>query len=159
MRATLLRTPGKALEERRLDFVCQPILDPTGAVESIFVEGVDVTAKHAATDALRVSEARNRQILDSAIDYAIIAFDAHQKVTRWNVGAERILGWTEAEMLGCCAARIFTPEDRAAGVVELAVECVPPRFRLRAGKPCLSPCTVHLRRRTNALAGVLVPIN
>ena len=57
-----------------------------------------------------------RRILDSAIDYAIISFDLHGRVTSWNDGAQRILGWTEAEMIGSAAERLFTLEDIAAGV-------------------------------------------
>ncbi|WP_374943470.1 PAS domain S-box protein [Sphingomonas sp.] len=106
---------GGPAEERRLDFVYQPIRDDDGAVIAIFVEGTDVTERHAATEALRASEARHRQILDSAIDYAIIATDLAGHVTRWNVGAERTLGWSEAEMLGMPVDRIFTPEDCTAG--------------------------------------------
>lgn len=54
----------------------------------------------------------HERILDSALDYAIIATDAEGRITRWNAGAERILGWTEAEMLGQPADTFFTPEDR-----------------------------------------------
>ncbi len=62
------------------------------------------------------NEHSNRQIIDSAVDYAIIGTDLNGKVTRWNEGARRIFGWAEAEMLGDTAARIFTPEDREAGI-------------------------------------------
>jgi PAS domain S-box-containing protein len=58
---------------------------------------------------------RHRQILDSAIDFAIIATDLEGRVTDWNAGAEAVLGWRAAEMLGQATHRIFTPEDRAAG--------------------------------------------
>lgn len=68
------------------------------------------------------TDIRNRQILDSAIDYAIIAFDLQGQVTRWNEGARRVLGWTESEMLGHNAARIFTPEDRAAHRMEMEMQ-------------------------------------
>ena len=54
------------------------------------------------------------RILDSATDYAIVAMDPEGRVTRWNAGAERILGWSEAEMLGGTIGVIFTHEDRAA---------------------------------------------
>ncbi|MDX3909960.1 MAG: PAS domain S-box protein [Sphingobium sp.] len=64
---------------------------------------------------LREREASNRQILDSAIDYAIIATDLDGKVTRWNAGAARVLGWGETEMAGESVDRFFTPEDRAEG--------------------------------------------
>ncbi len=61
-------------------------------------------------------EHSNRQIIDSAVDYAIIGTDLDGLVTRWNEGARRIFGWGEAEMLGQPADRIFTPEDHAAGI-------------------------------------------
>ncbi|WP_156453652.1 PAS domain S-box protein, partial [Methylobacterium sp. CCH5-D2] len=57
----------------------------------------------------------HQRILDSATDYAIIAMDRGGRVTRWNTGAEQILGWREGEMLGDPAHVFFTPEDRADG--------------------------------------------
>ncbi len=107
--------PGGPSVERFVDFVFQPIVDAAGQVTGVFVEGVDVTARALADAALSRGEARNRQILDSAIDYAIVATDLDGRVTRWNEGARRILGWTEAEMLGQTTARFFTPEDIARG--------------------------------------------
>lgn len=66
-------------------------------------------------------------ILASATDYAIVAMDLDGLVTVWNAGAERILGWTEAEMLGKPGAIFFTPEDREDGVphreMEAAIKC------------------------------------
>lgn len=64
------------------------------------------------------AEARHSAIVESVTDYAIIATDLAGHVTEWNSGAERILGWTEEEMLGQSADRFFTPADRAEGVVE-----------------------------------------
>ncbi len=61
----------------------------------------------------------HERILDSATDYAIVATDSDGRVTRWNTGAERILGWTEAEMLGQAIDAFFTPEDRAEGRPEV----------------------------------------
>ncbi|TXM72497.1 PAS domain-containing protein [Methylobacterium sp. WL69] len=57
----------------------------------------------------------NERILDGASDYAIVATDPEGRVTRWNAGAERIMGWSEAEMLGRPVDAFFTPEDRADG--------------------------------------------
>ncbi len=64
------------------------------------------------------SDARHSAIVESAVDYAIIATDLRGYVTEWNSGAELILGWSETEMLGQSAERFFTPEDRLAGVIE-----------------------------------------
>lgn len=56
-----------------------------------------------------------RQIVNGAIDTAIISTDAQGCVTSWNRGAELILGWPEDEMLGANLERIFTDEQRAQG--------------------------------------------
>ena len=53
-------------------------------------------------------------IFDSAVNFAIITTDREGRVTAWNPGAERILGWTAGEMVGQPSATFFTPEDRAA---------------------------------------------
>ncbi len=47
-------------------------------------------------------------------DYAIFLTDTAGRVTNWNRGAERILGYSESEVIGRAAAIFFTPEDRAA---------------------------------------------
>jgi PAS domain S-box-containing protein len=121
--------PEGPVAERYIDFVFQPIIDVDGAVSGIFVQGADVTTRATGEASLRANEDRNRQILDSAIDYAIIAIDRQGLVTRWNEGAARIFGWSEADMLGRTLERIFTPEDVAQA--RLAVEM---RAALRTGR-------------------------
>ncbi|RZM13113.1 MAG: PAS domain S-box protein, partial [Sphingomonas sp.] len=100
------RVEGAGPERRFVDFVYQPVRAADGAVIAIFVEGTDVTDAQAAGEQLQRSEAWNRQILDAATDHAIIALDPDGQVTRWNAGAEAILGWTEAEMVGRSASCI-----------------------------------------------------
>lgn len=68
--------------------------------------------------ALAGSEARQRAIFDSVGEFAIIVTDRAGTVTDWNPGAEHVLGWTAAEMLGQGSERFFTPEDRAEGRIE-----------------------------------------
>lgn len=52
-----------------------------------------------------------RQIVNGAADTAIISIDRQGRVTSWNAGATRILGWDEDEMLGEPLARIFPPDS------------------------------------------------
>ncbi len=73
----------------------------------------------ASRSALASSEARQRAIFDSAIDFAMILTDPDGKITDWNSGATQVTGWTAAQMRGRTAACFFTPEDRAAGRIEL----------------------------------------
>jgi PAS domain S-box-containing protein len=70
----------------------------------------------------RAAAARNRHILDSAVDYAIISTGLDGRITSWNEGAHRILGWREQEMLGQHVRRIFMPEDAAAGAPEAEMD-------------------------------------
>jgi PAS domain S-box-containing protein len=65
--------------------------------------------------ALRERDERLHLILDSAADYAIFTADLNRRVTSWNAGAERVLGWAEDEIVGRSMDVIFTPEDRASG--------------------------------------------
>ncbi|MHB8476762.1 MAG: ATP-binding protein [Steroidobacteraceae bacterium] len=56
-----------------------------------------------------------RQIVDSAIETGIITTDCDGRVSSWNEGATRMLGWVESEMLGHTLDRIFIEEDRVRG--------------------------------------------
>jgi PAS domain S-box-containing protein len=56
---------------------------------------------------------------DSVKDYAFIQYDARNRVTDWNTGAERVLGYNEQEIIGQDGAIFFTPEDRAAKQPEM----------------------------------------
>jgi PAS domain S-box-containing protein len=55
-------------------------------------------------------------LLDSATDHAIVTLDAALRVTSWNRGAERILGWEAREIIGASHEAFFTPEERMAGI-------------------------------------------
>lgn len=76
------------------------------------------------TEERRQAEERRRTnewlhlILESATEYAIFTLDRERRVTTWNSGAQRVLGYADAEILGRSADVLFTPEDRAAGAPE-----------------------------------------
>src|SRR5436190_400263 len=57
-------------------------------------------------------------LIESSIDFAIFTMDRTGIVTSWNVGAERLFGYSENEIMARSADRIFTPEDRADGAAE-----------------------------------------
>lgn len=71
----------------------------------------------------RAQARRSRAIFESATDFAIIATNLEGRVVEWNSGAERTLGWTAEQMRGDVVDRIFTPEDRAAGVPDREMRC------------------------------------
>ncbi|HET6380843.1 MAG TPA: PAS domain-containing sensor histidine kinase [candidate division Zixibacteria bacterium] len=55
-------------------------------------------------------------LVDAVTDYAIFLIDADGYVQTWNPGAERIKGYTAAEIIGQHFSRFYTPEDQAAGL-------------------------------------------
>ena len=57
-----------------------------------------------------------RQIVDSAVGTAVITTDLEGRVTSWNEGASRMLGWTAADVLGETLERLFPPGDGAAAL-------------------------------------------
>jgi two-component system CheB/CheR fusion protein len=95
-----------------------PIKDGTGKIVAGTAMARDISATRAAAEALRQSEERLRLVVESAVEYAIFSTDLERRVTSWNTGAERLLGWSEHEALGQSADVIFTPEDRAAKAPE-----------------------------------------
>ena len=59
----------------------------------------DITARKRAEEVLRESEGRYRAVTESAND-AIVTVDSAVNIVGWNPGAERIFGYTEAEING-----------------------------------------------------------
>ena len=55
-------------------------------------------------------------------DEAIVFLDAEGRVVGWTGGAEHVLGYAEAEVLGMSIARIFTEEDRAKGLHDFELQ-------------------------------------
>jgi PAS domain S-box-containing protein len=83
---------------------------------------IDITDKKQTQEALRESESRFRLMVESAKDYAIFTLDLNGVVTSWNSGAERLLGYSEAEIIGCKGRIIFTPEDNERGRAEYEIQ-------------------------------------
>ncbi|MCC5647662.1 PAS domain S-box protein [Nostoc sp. CHAB 5824] len=61
-------------------------------------------------DSLRQSEERYRLLVEGVTNYAIFMLDPNGNFASWNIGAERILGYQEAEIIGQPFERIFSPE-------------------------------------------------
>src|SRR3954468_2190587 len=59
-----------------------------------------------------------RLLVETTRDYAVFVIDLDGRVLTWNAGAERVLGYAEAEILGRPSFVTFTPEDRSKGVPE-----------------------------------------
>jgi PAS domain S-box-containing protein len=102
---------------------------------------------------LRATSDRLRLILESTTDYAIITTDLDGRVTLWNPGATRLLGWSEQEIVGEPVQRIFTPDERARGVPEAEMECATRTGRAADERP-------HVRKDGSRFfaSGLLMPL-
>jgi PAS domain S-box-containing protein len=58
---------------------------------------------------------RFRLLVEGVTDYALFTTDYLGSVTSWNVGAERMLGYPEVEIIGQQFSRMFTFEDVQSG--------------------------------------------
>ncbi|MEJ8572385.1 PAS domain S-box protein [Microbaculum marinum] len=73
-------------------------------------------------NAQQISEAHRLELLiDAVSDYAIYMLDPEGFVTTWNPGAEKIKGYSAAEIIGQHFSTFFTAEDQAAGLPEAIV--------------------------------------
>ncbi|AVS74748.1 PAS domain S-box protein [Paracidovorax cattleyae] len=91
------------------------LADAYGGPTASIVVCNDISERKRAENALRESTERLRLVVENAVEYAIFSTDLDRRITTWNSGAERILGYSENEAVGQLADMIFTPEDRAAG--------------------------------------------
>jgi PAS domain S-box-containing protein len=94
----------------------QVLLDDARAVIGFAKITRDMTEQRGAQQALVESERRFRYLVEGVVDYALYMLDPNGVITNWNTGAERIKGYTAAEIVGQHVSRFYTPGDRAAGV-------------------------------------------
>ncbi len=93
-----------------------PVERPDGRVSHFVGVVTDVTARRRDEQRVRDSEGRLRLMIESVRDYAIFSIDLRGRVSSWNSGAERLFGFSDSEILGEPTDRLFTLEDRAAGI-------------------------------------------
>jgi len=65
---------------------------------------------------------RYRLLVDAITDYAIYMLDPSGVVASWNPGAQRFKGYAAAEIIGQHFSKFYTPEDRAAGLPQRALD-------------------------------------
>jgi PAS domain S-box-containing protein len=75
----------------------------------------DLTERLENEERLKRSEERFRLLVEGVKDYAIFMLDPGGTVVSWNVGAERIKGYSANEIIGQPFTRFYPQEDVQAG--------------------------------------------
>ena len=75
----------------------------------------DITERQIALSELSKSESQFKTLVGGVTDYALYMLDPNGIVANWNVGGERIKGYSAREIVGQHFSRFYTPADQAAG--------------------------------------------
>jgi len=109
-------------QEIQVAMSVSPIRDPDGSVIGGTTIVRDITQTRRAQTALRESEEQLRLVVENVREYAIFSMGLDRNILSWNSGAERLLGYSESEVLGKPADIVFTEEDRREGAPEAEVQ-------------------------------------
>ncbi len=94
--------------------VIDPIYDPSGTLLGFAKITRDLTDRKMAEETLKQSEQQFRLLVQSVTDYAIYMLAPDGRVTNWNLGAQRIKGYSPEEVIGQHFSMFYTPEDTAS---------------------------------------------
>src|SRR5689334_5645348 len=90
----------QALEAGATDFILSPVDTWEFQTRARNLLVLRMQQRMLRRQALRESEERFRLLVEGVRDYAIFMLDTGGRVTSWNSGAERLLGFAEPEILG-----------------------------------------------------------
>jgi PAS domain S-box-containing protein len=82
----------------------------------------DITERQQAVSELLKSESQFKTLVGGVTDFALYMLDPDGVISNWNVGGERIKGYTAGEIVGQHFSRFYTPADKAAGKPGKALE-------------------------------------
>jgi diguanylate cyclase (GGDEF)-like protein/PAS domain S-box-containing protein len=97
------------------NIIITPVFDKNGRSRGFSTVTRDLTERETTTQALLASEEGLRQLVDGALEYGIFMLDPEGIIVSWNLGAQRIKGYTAVEAIGQHFSIFYTDEARASG--------------------------------------------
>jgi PAS domain S-box-containing protein len=92
-----------------------PLLGTNGEVLGFSKVTRDMTEKRLSEQRLVDSERNLRLLVETVQDYAIFSLDCNGVITSWNLGAQRIKGYTAQEAIGKHFSMFYEPPSVARG--------------------------------------------
>jgi diguanylate cyclase (GGDEF)-like protein/PAS domain S-box-containing protein len=109
MRSSALKDTGMVVGRLEISRTLRPLLKQTGFIAllvSLFSSGIFILLRifpirmlYQSEEALRQSEERFREMMQSAVD-AVISFDSSGVIVFWNATAEKLFGYSADEAVG-----------------------------------------------------------
>ena len=117
------RRVNKSLKDRLEDLAVEPFSASAGPVGESANLARDAEGQ-VARERLQRREEQFRLLAHSVADYAIYMLDLDGNITSWNLGAQRLKGYSPGEIMGQHFSRFLTKEDRDAGEPQRALATV-----------------------------------
>lgn len=127
-------------EQRLIAWHNNALRDEQGRITGTLSAGEDITERRRAEDALRESEARFRNLLQSNPSMAVQGYTEDGTTVYWNEASERLYGYTAKEAMGKNVMDLLIPSE-IQPVVKRAIA------RLFRTKQALRPAELTLQRK------------
>ena len=97
---TLASDVSKGVTSGAVDYLFKPVVPEILRTKvGVFVDLFRMSER-LKEQAVRQSEERFRLVIESLQDYAVFMMDPEGRVNMWNLGAERISGWQQEDVIG-----------------------------------------------------------
>jgi len=111
----------RGVKSGAVDYLFKPVVrEVLLAKVAVFVDLFRMN-EQLKRQAIRQNEERFRLVVESLQDYAVFMTDPEGRVSSWNLGAQRILGWNQQEVISQRFGSFYTPEDQERGLPALAL--------------------------------------